>query len=66
MYPVGTKVSTRTVTTVLALSKLWESVLTPPDRTLPNKESSYPGEENFVIGLEAPLERLLKPEREHD
>jgi hypothetical protein len=66
IYPVGTKDSTRTLTTVLALSKLWEAVLTPPDRTLPSKETSYPGKENFVIGLEAALERLLKSEREHD
>ena len=62
MYPVGTSDSTRTLTTVLALSKLWKTVLTPPGRTPPSKESSYPGKENFVIYLEASPERLLKPE----
>ena len=66
MYPVGTKTSTRTLTTVLALSKLWESVNPARQKTLPIKVSSYPGKENFVVRLEAALERLLEPEREHD
>ncbi len=65
MYPVGTNESTRTVTTILALSKLWKTVLMPHDRTRPSSES-YPGEVNVVMGLEAPLERFLEPEREHD
>ena len=64
MYPVGTKDSTKTVTTILALSKLWKNVNSV--RTRPSIESIYPGEENFIVGLETPLEGLLKPEREHD
>ena len=64
MYPVGTKDFTKTITTILALSKLWESVNSV--RTGLSIESPYPSEENFVVGLETPLEGLLKPEREHD
>ena len=64
MYPVGTNDSTKTVTTILALSKLWKNVNSVRTRT--SIESIYPGEENFVVGLETPLEGLLKPEREHD
>ena len=64
MYPVGTKDSTKTVTTTFALSKLWDSVNAV--RTRLSIEYPYPSEENFVVGLETPLEGFLKPEREHD
>ena len=64
MYPVGTKDFTKTITTILALSKLWESVNSV--RTGLSIESPDPSQENFIIGLETPLEGLLKPEREHD
>ena len=72
MYPVGTKTSTRTVTTARALSKLFinpEFTLTSaPDTQHDKVIFSHLGEEDFVVGLEvtSTLECLLEPEREHD
>jgi hypothetical protein len=57
-----------TVTTVLALSRLFENASFgfKFGQQYMSKQDSYLGEKDFVIIFETPLERLLKSEGEHD